>query len=96
MTKPKFNVGDVIIEETSKDRIITAVGVVYYLYQIKDQEGEYCDFIEKIDRYYSLKPQEITITKEQLKEAWIETACNNTANFVNFDGIAKRLGFKDE
>lgn len=73
----KFKVGDVI-ESNGHQRIITAVGEMFYLIKMGSTCIEESKSIGYIDVNFKLKPKEVTITREVLEKAW-----NKTQN-VNF------------
>lgn len=68
----KFQVGDVI-ESNGHQRIITAVGEMFYLLKQESIPYEQCETINWVDVNYKLKPKEATITREVLEAAWNKT-----------------------
>ena len=90
---PKFKVGDVI-ESNGHQRIITAVGEMFYLLKQESIPYEQCETINSVDATFKLKPKEATITREVLEKAWnkIQTVNDVIVPDHYKNSLAKELG----
>ncbi len=90
---PKFKVGDVVVRRLAR-REITAIGRDCYLYI--ENGNEYASSIEHIDAGFTLKPKEITITKEDLARAWDNSLVMvfKAKASADFDALCKELGLE--
>ena len=90
----KFQVGDVI-ENNGHQKIITAVGEMFYLLKQESDQVEQIGVIIWLDENYKIKPKEITITREVLEAAWNKT---QNVNFMKvpdhyMKALCEELGF---
>lgn len=97
-TEPKFKVGDIVVGIDGYERKILFVGKKSYFYEVNGDEWE--RRIHKVDDIWTLKPQEITITKEQLAKAWDNIAAKVHGAVIPshespiFKDLCKELGLK--
>ncbi|GEM_PF-4455273 len=97
---PKFKVGDVVVDKLTGARQseILSVGNRCYFVRLIKTGDEFTRDIVFADSDWSLKPKEVTITREKLAKVWdkhladerIMPAHSNLS--LTFDDICKELG----
>lgn len=72
----KFKAGDVVVGLDGSDREILFVGKQDYFYKTIKEGNEYSRSIAECDKYWTIKPKEVTITRENLVHAYKKASAN--------------------
>lgn len=94
-----FKTGDVVVNKNHKDdvRQIIFVGKTAYFYNYThDPLNECSASVESMNNRFTLKPKEITITRDDLAKAWDRALpfSNSSKDSASFDTLCKELGLE--
>lgn len=91
-TEPKFKKDDIVVGSYGYERKILCVGTRSYFYVVLSSGDEWEKPIHEADKEWSLKPREVTITREKLDEACGKASKRVNAMDTYFERLCEELG----
>lgn len=82
---PKFKVGDVVVGSDGYVREILGIGNTAYFYRVLITNDEFTKLISLVDGDWSLKPKEVTITRDKFAEVWDKITDGYVVNIKKSD-----------